>query len=176
MEIPMLLMAVGTTASAVGVIQQGREAKKEADFQARQMVRQSEQEQTAAVIAATNARQAEADGMRERADILRQRARFMGTQRAAVAKAGLVLSGSAQYAMEDSGMEFRRMADQAILASLGQAGNLRAESSARAESSSNLLLSAHNARRSGRAAQTTGLLRGFGTLASGYGQVAGMKA
>ena len=172
--IPMILMAVGTTVSAVGIIQQGKEQKRQADFAARQQEIQAQEEVYAGNVAATNARQGEADAFAQWDDAQRQRNRVMGASRAAAAKSGLTMSGSILNVEEDTAITFQRESSAQLNSSLNQAGNYRAESRGLFLSSRNSLASAANSRAAGRAAKSNSYLSAAGTLMSGYGMAMSM--
>lgn len=164
-------MVAGGVVSAVGAIKQGKEAKRQAEFQAQQAEIQANEEKIGARVSATNAATAEADAEYSRQQIMRERDRVLGSQRSAVAKSGLTLSGSAIYAMGDTAAEFETEANRTFFNGLNIAGNYRGQSAAGMRSSSNLLTTASEYRRSGRAAKKSGMWSAAGSLLSTVGSV-----
>lgn len=163
------LMAAGTVVSAVGTIQQGQEANRQAKFQANQAELQAQEATIAGNIAATNANQGESDAMQQWQDARRQEARLMGQNTTAAGRSGLTLSGSIYDVNNDSALAFQHKANMDLVSGLNQAGNYRSESGSNMRSSNNLLTSAGNYRKSGRAALTSSYLSAGGQLMSGLG-------
>lgn len=165
--LPAVLMAAGSVVSAIGTIQEGREQQRQANFQARQAEIQAQEEVVAGNIAATNARQAEADSEVQWVDTMRERTRLLGEQRAAVAKSGLQLTGSAVDVQRDSALEFERQASRSYFSGLNVAGNYRAESGARMRSSLNMRATADNYRKAGKAARRASYFGAGATVLTG---------
>lgn len=164
-------IVAGGVVSAVGAIQQGKEARRQAEFQAKQAELESQEQKTAASVAATNAANAERDAEYSYDQIMRERARAQGANRVAVAKSGLTFSGSAVDVAGDTAAEFETEANRTYMNNLNVAGNYRGSSSALMRSSGNSLLTATEYRRAGRATQKSSYWSAGGSILSAVGTV-----
>lgn len=171
----LVASALGTAVSAVGAIQQGKEQKRQYDFQARQQEIQAQEETYAGNVSATNARQGEKDAFVQWDDAQRQKDRVLGASRAAAAKSGLTISGSVLNVEEDTALTFQRESTAQLNSALNQAGNYRAESRGLFVSASNSRASAANSRKAGKAARNNSYWAAGGTVLSGIGQMASVS-
>ena len=163
------LIAGGTVLSAVGTLQQGQEMRRQANFQADQAEIQAQEQTIASNIAATNAKQSEADAQQAWIDSMRQKNRVIGSQNTAAAKSGLQLTGSIYDVSNDTALTFQKAANAELASNLNTAGNFRSEAAAGMRSRSNLILTAGNYRTSGRASVASSYLTAGGTLLTGFG-------
>lgn len=164
-------VVAGGVVSAVGAIQQGKEARRQAEFQAKQAELDSQEQKTAASVAATNAAAAERDAEYSYDQIMRERARAAGSNRVAVAKSGLTFSGSAVDVAGDTAAEFETEANRTYLNNLNVAGNYRGSSAALMRGAGNSILTASEYRRAGRASQKSSYWSASGSILSAVGTV-----
>ena len=168
-------VVASTAYSAFASIEAGKEQNRQLQFQAQQAEAQAEQERTAARVAQTNAAQATQDAEKNWAAELRQKDRALGTMRANAVKSGLTLDTESDLEY-DVMREYEDSANANYMSALNVGGNFRFEASARKQSANNLLLTADEARRAGRAAITNGRNGAVGSILSGVASAAGGAA
>lgn len=145
--------------SAYGIVEQGRQTKRQASYDAKVQENNALSEGYAA-IQEQQASHREAEQLRD------VRMRNLGSQRTAVASAGLTLSGSALDVMSDSAIQ----SEQDIYMTLYR-GQVSSQNTG--QRASNLYSQAGMTRTSGRNAARSSVLSAGGTLLGGASSAAG---
>ena len=151
--------AAGAGISAYGQVQQGKAAKREADYSAATQDNNAITAGYAAIQEGQNA-QREADQIRE------HRLRTIGSQRTAAAHSGLTLSGSVLDVMSDTSIQSEQDIQLALYR--GQIGAYNQQGAA-----TNFRNQATMTRMAGANAKRGAYFQAAGTLLSGIGQAAG---
>lgn len=149
------LLAGGAVISAAGAIEQGRAARKQANYQAKV----EENNATIAGYQAIEARKAadrEADAIRE------QRLRVLASQKTAASAAGLTISGSVTDVMSDSAIAAEK--DIQMAKYRGDVGAYNSTNEARNLRSQSILT-----RQAGKNAQRASYFSAGGSLLTGFG-------
>lgn len=155
------IMAAGAAVSAYGVIQQGRAAKREANYQAAMDENNAISSGYAAVQEQQNAAR-EADSIRD------ERLRVLSSQRSAAANSGLMISGSVNDVMMDSAIESEKEAQMAIYRGNINAYNMRQQGVNYRTQASLTRMAGSNAKKASRFTAGSTLLTGAANAGLSY--------
>lgn len=158
------LMAAGAAVSAYGVIQQGRAANREANYQAGV-------DDNNAISSGYAAVQEQQNAAREAGSIRDDGRRALSSQRSAAANAGLMISGSVLDVMGDTAIESEKEAHMALYRGDINAYNQRNQGANYRNQAVLTRMSGANAKKASKLTAASTLLTGAANAGLSYAQI-----